>query len=125
MTVETVEYRGWKGRENGELLQAAEGEFDVFVTMDDNLPEQQNLQQFDLAVAVLRARSKSLDDLIELIPELERRLSQLDLARPFASILPDNRTHHVRSAAQGCLVAGSLPTARIDRRGRLPPAGSC
>lgn len=77
VTVETVEYRGWKGRENGELLQAAEGEFDVFVTMDDNLPEQQNLQQFDLAVAVLRARSKSLDDLIELIPELERRLSQL------------------------------------------------
>jgi hypothetical protein len=32
--VETVDYRGWKGRKNGELLSAAEGEFDVLVTID-------------------------------------------------------------------------------------------
>ena len=75
--VETVEYRGWKGLKNGALLRAAEGHFDVFVTMDDNLPDQQHLQQFDLAVAILRARSKSLKDLLDLVPELEARLPDL------------------------------------------------
>ena len=77
VNVETVEYRGWKGRKNGALLRAAEGDFDVLVTMDNNLPDQQNLQQFDLLVAILRARSKSLKDLLDLMPELERRLPEL------------------------------------------------
>ena len=77
LNVETVEYRGWKGLRNGALPRAAEGHFDVFVTMDDNLPDQQHLQQFDLAVAILRARSKSLKDLLDLMPELERRLPEL------------------------------------------------
>jgi hypothetical protein len=57
-SVETVEYRGWKGYKNGALLRIAEGHFEVLVTMDDNLPDQQDLQQFGLAVAILRARSK-------------------------------------------------------------------
>ena len=77
INVETVDYRGWKGLKNGTLLRAAEDHFDVFVTMDDNLPNQQYLQQFGLAVAILRARSKSLKDLLDLIPELERRLPEL------------------------------------------------
>ena len=74
--VETVEYRGWKGYRNGVLLQTAASHFDVFVTMDDNLPDQQNLRQFDLAVVVLRARSKNLEDLLDLMPELARRLPE-------------------------------------------------
>ena len=75
--VETVEYRGWKGLKNGALLRAAEEHFDVLVTTDDHLSEQQPLEQFDLAVAILRARSKSLTDLQELLPELERMLDSL------------------------------------------------
>lgn len=38
--VETVEYRGWKGMKNGALLTVASEEFDVFVTMDNSLPDQ-------------------------------------------------------------------------------------
>lgn len=64
--VQTVEYRGWKGMKNGELLTVASEEFDVFVTMDNSLPDQRNLVDYDLAVVILRARSKSLDDLLEL-----------------------------------------------------------
>lgn len=62
--VQTVEYRGWKGLKNGALLGAAEADFDVLLTMDDNLPEQQRLQQFDVGVVALRARSKRLRDLL-------------------------------------------------------------
>ena len=75
--VETVEYRGWKGLKNGALLRAAQEHFDVLVTMDNHLPEQQSLQQFDLAVVVLRARNKSLAELQKLMPELGRMLDSL------------------------------------------------
>jgi len=73
--VETVEYRGWKGLKNGSLLRAAEEHFDVLVTMDNKLPEQQPLWQFNIAVAILRAPGKRLQDLVPLIPKLEQLLA--------------------------------------------------
>jgi predicted nuclease of predicted toxin-antitoxin system len=53
--VVTVSERGWQGRSNGELLRAAEQEFDALLTMDANLEHQQNLRLFKLAVVVVRA----------------------------------------------------------------------
>ena len=73
--VETVQYRGWKGIKNGELLGLAEMHFDVFVTMDDNLPNQQNLAAFRLAVVILRTRSKRLVDLLACVPRLKTELA--------------------------------------------------
>ena len=73
--VETVEYRGWKGLKNGSLLHAAEEHFGVLVTMDNNLPEQQPLRQFNIAVAILRVPRKRLQDLAPLIPKLEQLIA--------------------------------------------------
>jgi len=54
--VETVPERGWRAKENGELLTLAVGEgFDAFVTPDQNIPHQQNLASFDIAVVILAA----------------------------------------------------------------------
>ena len=39
----TAQKRGWGGIKNGELLQLAEIEFDLFVTADQNLRYQQSL----------------------------------------------------------------------------------
>ncbi len=75
--VETVEYRGWKGLKNGALLRAAQEHFDVLVTMDNKLPDQQPLGQFDIAVAILRAPSKALEDLAALVPKLERVIADI------------------------------------------------
>ena len=75
--VETVEYRGWKGLKNGALLRAAQEHFDVLVTMDNNLPDQQSLQQFELGVAILRASSKTLEGLVAMVSELERLLPEI------------------------------------------------
>jgi len=61
--VRTVPQMGWATIKNGRLLRLAEKEFDVFVTVDRNLSFQQNLPKFNLAVAVLRARSNRLEDL--------------------------------------------------------------
>ena len=39
----SVPTQGWSGIKNGELLQRAEGEFDLFITSDQNIRYQQNL----------------------------------------------------------------------------------
>gem|GEM_PF-5172859 len=53
--VSTIDDAGFKGLKNGELLAAASGEFDVLVTVDQNLRFQQNIKSFDIAILVLRA----------------------------------------------------------------------
>jgi hypothetical protein len=45
----TVWKWGWAGKENGELLDLAEAEFDVLVTLDTNLRYQQNLTERRIA----------------------------------------------------------------------------
>ncbi len=39
----TAQKRGWGGVKNGDLLRLAEGEFDLFVTSDQNIRYQQNI----------------------------------------------------------------------------------
>jgi hypothetical protein len=56
--VETVFERGWSALANGALLAAAEREdFDVFVTTDRNLHDQQNLAELRIAIVVLSSTS--------------------------------------------------------------------
>ncbi|MBU6182725.1 MAG: hypothetical protein KGR46_07935 [Verrucomicrobia bacterium] len=40
----TAQKRGWHAVKNGELIQKADGEFDLFITCDQNIRYQQNLQ---------------------------------------------------------------------------------
>jgi hypothetical protein len=70
---------GWAGKRNGELLSLAVGQFDVFVTVDRNLPQQHDLSQYDLAIIVLVARSNRLADLQPLVSQL---LAILNMAKP-------------------------------------------
>ena len=68
--VSTVPQMGWATISNGELLSLAEGQFDVFVTVDRNLCFQQNLPQFGVAVVVLHGATNRLADLRPLVPRL-------------------------------------------------------
>jgi hypothetical protein len=47
--VATVQEQGWPGITNGELVQLADGNFDVLVLADKNLRYQQNLSQRQIA----------------------------------------------------------------------------
>ncbi len=51
--VSTAFELGWSNLENGDLLRAAEGRFEVFVTTDQNLRYQQNFAGRQLAILVL------------------------------------------------------------------------
>ena len=68
--VRTVPQMGWSGVKNGELLALAEQEFDAFITVDRNLPAQQRVAKFNIAVLILCAPSNILADLKLLIPDL-------------------------------------------------------
>lgn len=51
--VSTAYEMGWSSLKNGDLLDAAEAQFDVLVTTDQNLRYQQNLAGRRLAILVL------------------------------------------------------------------------
>lgn len=70
---------GWQVLEDDALLAAAEKQFDVLVTTDQNMRHQQNLANYSLGIIVLMARSNRLEDLQPLIPEV---LELLETIRP-------------------------------------------
>ncbi|HEY1629196.1 MAG TPA: DUF5615 family PIN-like protein, partial [Tepidisphaeraceae bacterium] len=74
----TVAFMKWKGLRNGQLMQqAAKEAFDVLVTRDAGIEHQQNLTNLPIAVVVLPAHAKKLEDLLPLIPSLLRAISQV------------------------------------------------
>jgi len=75
--VTTVPRHGWAGKKNGELLRLTAAEFDAFITIDNNLPDQQNLSQYELAVLVLEAPTNRIEDLRLLVPILLEQLVSL------------------------------------------------
>lgn len=61
--VDSVAYIGWAGIKNGTLLRrAAEEGYDALITMDGNLPYQQDLGIHGIAVIALCARTNRLAD---------------------------------------------------------------
>jgi len=73
--VTTVPKQGWSGIKNGELLELAEKEFDVFVTVDRKLGAQQDLRKFRIPVILIRARTNRLEHIRPLAAELLESLS--------------------------------------------------
>ncbi|MBC8245542.1 MAG: DUF5615 family PIN-like protein [Verrucomicrobia bacterium] len=79
--VSTVRDMGWLGAQNGRLLELAQEQFDLFVTVDHHLPNEQQLSQYDLAIVVLRAQSNARKDLIPLMQKMLPRLPEFQTGR--------------------------------------------
>ena len=77
--VKTAKEAGLAGLKNGQLLQAAEGEFDALITVDKSIPYQQNVRALQLAVLVLIAKRNKYELLKPLIP---RALESLESIQP-------------------------------------------
>jgi hypothetical protein len=74
----TVTERGWSGIKNGKLLTLAEAEFDVFLTVDQNLKYQQNLTALNIGVILLVARNNRLKTLLPLMSEAREALENIN-----------------------------------------------
>ena len=67
--VSTAPKMGWSGLKNGALLtRAVAAGFEIFLTVDKNLPKQQKLTAYAIAVVVLRCATNDIDDLRKLVP---------------------------------------------------------
>lgn len=72
----TVKQCGLEHVDDRTLLIRASADFDVFLTVDKDLPHQQNIASFDIAVVVLRARTTRLADLRLLLYRLREALQR-------------------------------------------------
>ncbi len=66
---QTVRDAGLSGKQNGELLSRAENEFDVLITIDKNIPHQQNMAGRRLAILIIRPASNDIDDIRPHVPQ--------------------------------------------------------
>ena len=69
--VKTARDMGWQQLDNGQLLNKADGRFDVIVTMDKSMPSQQIIARHSIAVVIVKARSNRIADLSPLLPQIQ------------------------------------------------------
>ena len=72
--VSTVVEAGFGGLENGALLRAASSHHDVLITVDRNLPFQQNIASLSISVLILVCDGITYADLKPLVPEIIRKI---------------------------------------------------
>ena len=77
-TVKTVPQQGWQSYQNGKLLNLAQKEFDIFITVDRNLYFQQKLKSLEIVVLVLRAPTNRLADLLPLVPRIDKAIKDCE-----------------------------------------------
>ena len=68
---------GFAGLKNGALLRAADGRFDVLITVDKNIPYQQNLKSLNIAIMILIAKSNRYGDLKPLVSQALESLESI------------------------------------------------
>ncbi len=87
----TVPQAGWASISNGKLLRliADSGQFDLFLTMDKNLPHQNKIRELPFAIVVLRAKSNRLEHVLPFAPVLLRRLVEFQPGYAYVLAQPD------------------------------------
>ena len=69
--VRTVTEMGWSGSNDQQLLSLMQSnQFDLVITVDQNIQYQQNFQTFTLSIIVLVAATNRRDDLLPLMPSV-------------------------------------------------------
>jgi hypothetical protein len=72
--ISTVVEIGWSGKKNGELIRLAEGRFDSFITVDQNLSYQQNLKNSKIAVLLVIAQDNQYETIRKFVPRILKTL---------------------------------------------------
>lgn len=75
--IKTVPEMGWAGKTNGELLRLAVGKFETFVTIDQNLQYQQNLETSGMAIILIRVKNNRYETFEPLIPKIQQALQTI------------------------------------------------
>ena len=90
-TVKTVPQAGWASVSNGKLLRliADSGKFDLFLTVDKRLPQQNRNLSLPFSIVVLRAKSNRLKHILPFASEIVRRLAGFQPGHVYVLTQPD------------------------------------
>lgn len=76
--VRTAYEMGWSGLKNGKLLaEAAAAGFSILLTVDQNIPHQQNQATLPLAIIIIVAADNRFETLAPAVAEIEIILSSI------------------------------------------------
>jgi predicted nuclease of predicted toxin-antitoxin system len=75
--VKSVKQQGWSAYKNGALLVQAAQLFDVFITVDKNLPFQNYLELHSIAIVVLDVSPNILASYRAVLPQLRKILAAI------------------------------------------------
>lgn len=84
----SVQYMGWRGEKNGRLLSLANSQsFDVFLTSDRTLADEQELVRFPgLSIVVLKTDDTGVSTLRPFVPRILQALTEM---RPGKNVTVD------------------------------------
>jgi hypothetical protein len=123
---QTAGFAGLAGLKNGRLLDAAEtAGFEVLITVDQNIPDQQNLEGRRISLLILCARTNRLHDLEPLVPAANLALASNGAGQGIESLVGTPHTA-IHGSGVSAHVVGSfhfavswdlsraLRTSRVD-----------
>ncbi len=89
--VTTVPQVGWASVANGKLLRriALSGKFDLFLTVDQRLPQQNKTAALPFAIVVLRAKSNRLLHVLPFASEILRCIEEFQPGQVYALLPPE------------------------------------
>ncbi|MEO6869574.1 MAG: DUF5615 family PIN-like protein [Ginsengibacter sp.] len=75
----TVSQMKWNGIKNGELMtMCVENGFDLILTIDKNLKYQQNLDNYELTIAILNSSTSKIEELTLFMSSFKDQINKLE-----------------------------------------------
>ncbi len=80
----TVTELGWSGIKNGKLISlCVENNFDILLTIDKNIINQQNIIKHKLTVVVLSSLTSKLEELLLFLPLFKAQVESFEKQRAY------------------------------------------
>ena len=75
----TVSEMKWNGIKNGKLMAlCTDNNFQLLLTIDKNLMFQQNLDKYELTIAVFNCLTSKLEELVLFVPSFKSQVNRLE-----------------------------------------------
>jgi predicted nuclease of predicted toxin-antitoxin system len=80
----TVSEAGWSGIKNGMLMSlCVDNNFDILLTIDKNIINQQNISKHKLTVVVLNSQTSKLEELLLFLPSFKAQINKFEKNRAY------------------------------------------
>ena len=79
LDVHTVHDMNWIGEKDKTILSNAnKNGFDIFITIDEGITKQINIDNYDLAIILIKVTKNTMDSLIPIVHHLKEKLQEVE-----------------------------------------------